>query len=117
MPGSAAVVLAAFRARSNRVLQLALMLLPVVFLLLPCLVFAFFFYSHVVSNHAAGNGAENGMMMHEVARHRTDRRAFEAAFGLCRRNAAQGNASGDCHDRDMLHGCVLPTVFWTSGKA
>ena len=55
----------AFTRRSNRVLGVALVFLPLVLFLLARFFLALLFHSHVVSNNAARDGAEHGVVVHE----------------------------------------------------
>jgi hypothetical protein len=79
------------------------MCLPIPFVLLPRFFLTLLFHSHVVSNHAARDSAENGVMVHEMSSHRADGSAFEAAFRVGRRNAAQSKARSRRRDHDMSH--------------
>jgi hypothetical protein len=76
----------AFTPRSNRVLRLLLLMIALP-LFVPRFFFPLFFHSHVMSNRATGDGAEDGVMMHEMACDRADRRAFQATGGFRGRDA------------------------------
>ncbi|HSM96366.1 MAG TPA: hypothetical protein VLT91_10000 [Rhizomicrobium sp.] len=81
-------------------LRMILMRLPVVF---AGFLLALLFHSHVVSNHTARDGAENGVMMQQMASHGADGSTLQATFGLSGRNARQRKAGGDRRYHDMFH--------------
>jgi hypothetical protein len=85
-----------------------LMCLPIPFVLLPRFLLALLFNSHVVSNDASRDSTQNGMMMRDMPGNRADSGSLEAALRFGGGNAAQGKASGDCRDHDMLHGRNAP---------
>ena len=72
-------------------------------LLLASPVLTLLFHSHVMSNHTARDGAENGMMVQEMTGHRAHGRTFEATFRLGRRNARQHQTGRDGRDREIFH--------------
>jgi len=93
----------AFTPRSNRVLRLLLLLMIALPLFVPRLVFPFFFHSHVVSNRAARDGAQDGVMVHEMTGDRANRCALQAARGFGGGDARQRKAGGDRGDNCMFH--------------
>jgi hypothetical protein len=93
-----------------------LMRLPIPLVLLLRFFLALFFYSHVVSNDAARDSTQNGMVMRDMSGNSADGSAFETAFRFGGRNTAQGEARSHRRDHDMFHGRTLPTVFGHLGR-
>jgi hypothetical protein len=84
--------------------RLLLVLLLLLILLLPRFVLVRLFYSHVMSNRAACDGAEHGMMMHIMSGDTADHCALDATGRMGGGDAAQGKTGANCRDHNMLHG-------------
>jgi hypothetical protein len=91
------------------------MCLPLLMLVLPRFFLALLFYSHMVSNYAARDGAQNGMMVHEMARHRTDSGAFQAALGFGDTSPCHEQGERQCARDTGFHGAppdLTKSIWW-----